>query len=1111
MSLKQLSALFIVCGSVALSACGGGGGSAGTAPPSPAVQSANVQGSAAKGLLLNAIVNFYPVSNGAAGATSLATVRTDSVTGGFSSPVAASGPVVVVVTTDSSTQMLDEIAGTAVPAPAGLTLHAALDGLVNLRPIAITPLTELAFVIAGHSGGGLTAANIDNANAIVSNVFLAGAPALYTQPIDLKHYAAATVAQQEQAKLLAALAVAASHGIATGAGGSACPGPYPANLVCLVAGLGDLLTLSSSGTPVLGSSVKYVVAAYQSLTAGTVTVEGGLAPGAFGLNVQTAAESGLLAAVGTQAPFPGGYNPNPGAAQADLVANTKALFANIRTNILDQSTSQTFGYSPTLTALQTDFNTNAGPVIADTASFAGGAYEAANLIQNGTSSTAGYGFPSQFISSPYALVLHGADVYVANGNATIGQLTATGGSTLYAGQPGVYSSVDGPALKASFTYIYGIAADASGNLYVTDNFSTIREITTAGVVSTLAGTSGVYGGNGGAAGQALFGGLLGIVVDSFGNIYAADFGNNVIWELSSGTVSVYAGQLDIPGSQDNGSSATSATFGCPSALAIDASNNIYVTDDCNFNIRVIAAGGGAVSTLAGQAGVYGYQDGPGASALFSGSIDALALAGNGDLYVYDAANQALRQITSAGVVSTVINGATQPFPKTGATIGNLYGLTASGGNLYAADYTYNSLQQITTAAAVSTLAHGSVRYSGHCGYDPVGLATATDVALCRYGLASNQILLTVTQTGATTYALKTQALQSDIDSNPASPTYGQCLLTTPYNQLTYCYVPNTSYPPLQSAFTWTTSATGAQSASLSGPYYVNASGGQVQGSLSMAESSNWNPNTYTGSISLSGTVSGGTGGISLVNMTIGSDSVITMQDLARLFGHHGMGLGSIAVAGDTTITLSGALDLTDLTTSAFAYAAKATIGAPVYDKTQELSLPGTVSLAGSINQITAGASTPLFAGTISAGVIGLPQFDATQPISATNNFTIQGQVSGVVDFPATGTLPARTLTVTASASGQPSPTTVPESMSVTYSYATPGGTTELNATGQYDKTNGFTGTLNDNAGVIVTLTSPVGGTLSGVVTDNGVETATISQTSTGPTINFTDGTTESVF
>jgi len=361
--------------------------------------------------------------------------------------------------------------------------------------------------------------------------------------------------------------------------------------------------------------------------------------------------------------------------------------------------------------------------------------------------------------------------------------------------------------------------------------------------------------------------------------------------------------------------------------------------------------------------------------------------------------------------------------------------------------------------------------------------------LCRYGLKQGQILLTVTQTGVGTYGLKTQAL-----------TYLQTSGGT-YNPITTNYSVIASIPELSSSFTSTTSATGAQSVTFSGPYYVNASGGQVQGSVSGIESSNWNAATGTGTITLSGNLSGAAGGVSLVKATIGSDSVLTLQNVSRLMTGS---RASIVVAGSPAVAISGALDLSELTTNAFTYAVKATIGAPIYDKSKALALPGTVSVTGSIGQIGTTGTAPLFSGTVSASFEGLPTFDATQPISATNFFTIQAQLAGTLSFPG-----GRVLTVSATGNvSQLVPTPAqPDSISATYSYSTPTGTAELNATGQYDATNGYSGMINNNSGVVITVTDPIGGTLAGTVTANGVSTATIK----GAFIYYSDGTSESLF
>jgi hypothetical protein len=215
----------------------------------------------------------------------------------------------------------------------------------------------------------------------------------------------------------------------------------------------------------------------------------------------------------------------------------------------------------------------------------------------------------------------------------------------------------------------------------------------------------------------------------------------------------------------------------------------------------------------------------------------------------------------------------------------------------------------------------------------------------------------------------------------------------------------------------------------------------------------------------------------------------------------------IISAGSPAVTVEGVIDLTQFRTDAFSYAVKATIGAPILDKSKLLALPGAVSIAGSIDQIETNGTVPIFNGTIGVSFVGLPSFDATDGISgisATNYFTVQAQFDGALSLPG-----GRVLTVAATANASqivPTPA-LPDSISVTYSYTTPAGTAELNATGQYDATNGYSGTIINNSGVVITVTDPIGGTASGTVTDNGVETATIK----GAFVYYSDGTNESLF
>ena len=109
-------------------------------------------------------------------------------------------------------------------------------------------------------------------------------------------------------------------------------------------------------------------------------------------------------------------------------------------------------------------------------------------------------------------------------------------STL-AGMAGIVGSADGSGAAAQFSSPSGIAVDTAGNLYVADhNNSTIRKITAAGVVSTLAGTAGVFGSADGSGAAAQFSAPSGIAVDTAGNLYVADLSNSTIRKITAAGV-----------------------------------------------------------------------------------------------------------------------------------------------------------------------------------------------------------------------------------------------------------------------------------------------------------------------------------------------------------------------------------------------------------------------------------------------------------------------------------------------------------------------------------------------------------------------------------------------
>jgi secreted PhoX family phosphatase len=171
-------------------------------------------------------------------------------------------------------------------------------------------------------------------------------------------------------------------------------------------------------------------------------------------------------------------------------------------------------------------------------------------------------------------------------NHLIRKITSGGVVTTLAGQAGVTGSTDGTGTAASFYYPTGVAVDTSGNIYVADNDNNlIRKITSGGVVTTLAGQAGVTGSTNGTGNAASFHSPQGIAVDTSGNVYVADAGNNLIRKITSGgVVTTFAGS-GSPGST-NGTGTTSS-FLCPTGVAIDASGNVYVADMGNDLIRKI--------------------------------------------------------------------------------------------------------------------------------------------------------------------------------------------------------------------------------------------------------------------------------------------------------------------------------------------------------------------------------------------------------------------------------------------------------------------------------------------------------------------------------------------
>jgi len=261
---------------------------------------------------------------------------------------------------------------------------------------------------------------------------------------------------------------------------------------------------------------------------------------------------------------------------------------------------------------------------------------------NDTGVAAMFNRTSGMVTSP------SGDAYVADRlNNQIRKITPLGVATTFAGS-GVAGFANGTGALAQFESPQGLAIDSLGNLYVADTANhRIRKISTMGEVTTLAG-SGIAGFENGAAASAKFLYPTGVALDSAGNVYVADSGNNRIRKIDSvtGDVTTFAGN-GVSGFAD-GENAV-AQFSSPRALAVGTTGSLLVVDSGNHRVRLIDASG--VTTLSGT-GTAGFADGAANSAQFS-SPTGIALDSAGIAYVSDSGNHRIRRIAVDGSVTTI--------------------------------------------------------------------------------------------------------------------------------------------------------------------------------------------------------------------------------------------------------------------------------------------------------------------------------------------------------------------------------------------------------------------------------------------------------------------------
>ncbi|MEO7731310.1 MAG: hypothetical protein ABIY55_10080, partial [Kofleriaceae bacterium] len=236
-------------------------------------------------------------------------------------------------------------------------------------------------------------------------------------------------------------------------------------------------------------------------------------------------------------------------------------------------------------------------------------------------------------------------------NRTVRKITPAGLVSTLAGTAGIDGSTDGKGPLARFSDPFGTAVDSAGNVWVTDGVNaTIRRITAAGVTTTLAGVAGMHSTVDGVGATARLNTPYGIALDAAGNAYVTDIGAHVLRQLAAdGTLTTLAGTAGVSGHADGPGLA--ASFSEPVGVAVGGDGTIYVADFGNHTIRKVTPAG-VVTTIAGSAGTPGSADGAGAEARFDNPV-GVAVDARNNLYVLDLGNTVVRKITPAGVTTTI--------------------------------------------------------------------------------------------------------------------------------------------------------------------------------------------------------------------------------------------------------------------------------------------------------------------------------------------------------------------------------------------------------------------------------------------------------------------------
>jgi uncharacterized protein (TIGR03437 family) len=339
------------------------------------------------------------------------------------------------------------------------------------------------------------------------------------------------------------------------------------------------------------------------------------------------------------------------------------------------------------------------------------------------------------------------NVYIADaGNARIRKVGLDGTITTVAGNGNAGFSGAGQATSAAIGNPQDLALDSAGNLFIASNANVILKVTPSGAITNVAGNGNLgYSGDGGPATSAALNQPREPVIDSAGNLYIADLGNNRVRKVSNGVITTAVG-TGVAGFAGDGGPGGSAELFSPTGVSLDAAGNLYIADRDNNRIRVVQTNG-IISTVAGN-GAAGYSGdaGPAISASLNGP-KTMSILGTA-IYIADSGNNRIRLLTPANPAPSITTGGVVPIYSSSNTIQPGSWVSIYGNNLATGTSTWNGNFPLSLGGASVTI-NGKSAYLWFVSPTQINLQAPDDTATG----AVNVVVTTQTGTATSTVTL----------------------------------------------------------------------------------------------------------------------------------------------------------------------------------------------------------------------------------------------------------------------------------------------------------------------------------------------------------------------